>query len=114
MTGDNYRAGAKVDRTPVRAERMAGNAIDTLALGNVGVLTEAQVHAARRNLAAFALERPDPAGWLADMLSILGLDGRPARVVGRCGTCRKPIGNRGTNANRRGYCTERCLRESWT
>lgn len=31
---------------------------------------------ARLNLAAFALEQPDPQEWLTDMLSALGLDNR--------------------------------------
>lgn len=35
---------------------------------------EARNDKARLNLAAFALEQPDPAEWLADMLSALGLD----------------------------------------
>lgn len=40
--------------------------------------------AARVNLAAFALEQPDPEAWLADMLDALGLIDRPRRA------CTKP------------------------
>ena len=39
---------------------------------------------ARLKLAAFALDQPDPAAWLADMLDALGLIDRPRRA------CTKP------------------------
>lgn len=51
-------------------------------------IREARAHKARHNLAAMALERPDPAEWLADILDALGLRGtprkaNPPRSVGR-------------------------------
>lgn len=49
--------------------------VDVASLGTTRGVTAAVRRRAQSVLAAFALEHDDPAAWLADMLSALGLDG---------------------------------------
>lgn len=93
---------------PSRRPAVTDN-ISTEILAPAGEPSEEQMYRARLRAAQYALEQPDPAGVLAELLAALGLGaGRPGPR--RCAYCDKVFMPTRRGPRRQRFCSLTCAR----